>query len=356
MTAARAVLAGVLAACGSRAAPDAQPAAPPRDARPADATVPDAVAAAAPLRFVVLSDLHLPNPKPETARIIAAIVAMHPRFVAIVGDFTNGSDKRDNADPSWWTAVTEALAPLRAAKIPILPIAGNHDSYFAKQRALYAKAFADLPSWTAPLEPHASGTGLAGAPFSYSVDLDGVHLALTHVVGGHLDPAVGKWLAGDLESAAKARLRIILGHVPMTSINGARQRNDQLGKIAVAGHADLLVMGHEHLVWDEDVALPGGALIRQIVAGSANGFYNYSPSPDARKRAHCKSIRDPKRHVPERCAMPHGGGAFELARGRKDRMLEHALATFTVISIDGTSVDAQPMTIDADGKPIPFYL
>jgi predicted phosphodiesterase len=318
--------------------------------------VPDAATPPEPLRFVVLSDLHLPNPRPETAQLIAAVIALHPRFVAIVGDFTNGSDKRDNADPAWWQTVTDALAPLRAAKIPILPLAGNHDSYFAKQRALYAKEFADLASWTAPLEPHATGAGLAGAPFSYSIDLDGVHLAFAHVVGGHVDPAVGKWLAGDLAGAAKARLRIILGHVPMTSINGARHRNDQLGEIALAGHADLLVMGHEHLVWDEDVALPGGALIRQIVAGCSSGFYNYSPSPESRKHAHCKPIVDPKRHAPERCAMPHGGGAFELARGRKDRMLQHALATFTVIAIDGTTVDAQPMTIDAGGKAIPFYL
>ena len=346
----------VLAACGSYTpADEPQPPAPPPPHVAADAGVPDAAAPPQPLRFVVLSDLHPPNPRPETAKIIAAVVAMHPRFVAITGDFTNGSDKRDNADPAWWRAITEALAPLRAAKIPVLPVAGNHDAYFPRQRALYAKAFADLASWTAPLEPHANGTGLAGAPFSYSVDIDGVHLAFAHVVGGHVDPAVGTWLAKDLEGAAHARLRVVLGHVPMTSINGARQRNDQLAAI-VAGHAELLVMGHEHLAWDEDVALPGGALIRQVVIGCSSGYYNYSPSPASRKRAHCTPIVDRKRREPERCAMPHGGGAFELARGRKDRMLQHALATFTEISIDGTTVDAKPMTIDADGKPVAFYL
>ena len=307
---------------------------------------------------MVLSDLHLPNPKAETAQVIAAVVALQPRFVAIVGDFTNGSDKRDNADPSWWRTVTDALAPLRAAKIPILPVAGNHDAYFAHQRALYAKTFADLASWTAPLEPHAAGaaTGLAAAPFSYAVDVEGVHLAFAHVVGGHVDPAVGRWLADDLAAAAPARLRIVLGHVPMTSINGARGRNDELGAIAAAGHADLLVMGHEHLVWDEDVALPGGALIRQIIVGCSSGFYNYGPAPAAQQRAHCKAIADPQRREPQRCAMPHGGGAFELARGRKDRMLQHAHATFTVISIAGTTVDAQPMTVDGDGKAVAFYL
>jgi len=302
---------------------------------------------------VVLSDLHLPNPKAETAQVIAAVVGLHPRFVAIVGDFTNGSDKRDNGDPAWWRAISDALAPLRAAKIPILPVAGNHDAYFAKQRALYAKEFADLASWTAPLVPRAAGatTGLAAAPFSYGVDVDGVHLALAHVVGGHVDPAVGRWLADDLAAAASARLRIVLGHVPMTSINGARGRNDQLGAIAAAGHADLLVMGHEHLVWDEDVALPDGTLIRQVVVGCSSGFYNYGPSPASRQRARCKGSA-----TRERCAMPRGGGGFELAKGRKDRMLQHAKATFTVISIAGTDVDVQPMTVDADGKPVAFYL
>ena len=316
----------------------------------ADAAVPP------PLTFVVLSDLHLPNPRKETAEVVAAVVAMRPRFVAIVGDFTNGSDKRDNADPSWWTAVAAALAPIHDAHIPILPVAGNHDSYFAHQRAGYAKAFADLAGWIAPLSPNASGQGLAAAPFSYSVDVDGIHLAMTHVVGGHVDPAVQKWLDADLAAASKARLRLVLGHVPMVSINGARQPDTQLGKIAAAQHVDALIMGHEHLVWDEDVPLAGGGTIREIVVGCANGFYNYSPSPESRKRAHCMRIKDRTRKEPERCEMPHGGGAFELARGRKDRMLEHALATFTVVTIDGTAVTATPMTLDTDGKPIAFYL
>lgn len=311
-----------------------------RDAAP---IVVDAAPPPAPLTFAVLSDLHLPNPKAETAKVIAAVVAAHPRFVAIVGDFTNGSDKRDNADPKAWEAVDTALAPIRAAHIPILPVAGNHDSYFAHQRALYAKEFADLSSWTAPLVPHGGDKGFAAAPFSYSVDLDGVHVAMIHLTGGHVDPAVQQWLRDDLAAAHGKKL--VLGHVPMISINGARKPNEQLASI-IPG-VDALIMGHEHLVWDEDVPL-GKATIHEIVVGCGSGFYNYSPSPDSRKRAHCKPVKDSIPH--ERCEMPHGGGAFELKKGRKDRMLEHALATYTLITV-GDTVEATPMT--ADG---PFYL
>jgi len=334
----------LLAACGSHAQSDATPPpSPPRDAAVAPAVDAAAPAPPAPLTFAVLSDLHLPNPKPDTAKIIAAVIAAHPRFVAIVGDFTNGSDKRDNADPKAWEAVDAALAPIRAAHIPILPVAGNHDSYFAHQRALYAKEFADLAAWTAPLVPHGGDKGLAAAPFSYAVDVDGVHVAMVHLTGGHVDPAVQQWLRDDL--AAAHGVKIVMGHVPMISINGARKPNEQLA--AVIPGVDAVIMGHEHLVWDEDVPF-GHATIHEIVVGCGSGFYNYAPSPASRKRAHCTPTADRVPH--EHCTMPHGGGAFDLAKGRKDRMLEHALATYTLVTV-GASVEATPMT--ADG---PFYL
>jgi hypothetical protein len=44
---------------------------------------------------------------------------------------------------------------------------------------------------------------------------------------------------------------------------------------------------------------------------------------------------------------------FELQRGR-DRWLEVAPCTFTLITIDRTAITARPMAVDARGEVLPF--
>ena len=102
------------------------------------------------------------------------------------------------------------------------------------------------------------------------------------------------------------------------------------------------------------MTLPGGTALRQILAGCTPGFYNYGPSPVSQKRAACAPIAKPGVVDAMRCTMPHGGGAFELGRGRKHRLLQHAKATFTLITV-GDTVTAVPMTLDG-GTAVPFYL
>jgi predicted phosphodiesterase len=349
----------VAAACSSPAEPIAAPAPP---AIPAPVARDAAVADAAPSAwsFVVISDLHLPNPKRAVIdQTIAAIVALKPRFVIVAGDHTNGNPTDTAhmvaASGSAWTAVTTALQPLRDAHIPVLPIAGNHDSYLAGHRKHYAAAFADLTAWAAPLDIHEHGgkQELARAPFSYAVDVDGVHLSLIYVASQALDKDVAAWLEADLASAAKARVRIVVSHVPWhTAITKPRQPFiDQLGGILAAGHADVYLAGHEHAVWDEDFGS-----IHEIHVGCISGVYNYGPTKDAMARAHCEPAAIAGKKDAKRCTMPHGGGAFTISCERKNRMLQHARATFTVVTVDGDRVEATPMVLDKDGKPAPFYL
>ncbi len=312
-----------------------------------------------------MSDLHLPNhtiATAPTAHAIAAVVSLHPRFVVLTGDHTNGnawdSPGLVASSATWWQTVAAALEPLRAASIPVLPVAGNHDSYLAGQRAHYEATFGDLSAWAKPLAIRSGeAKTLAHAPFAYSVDVDGVHLALAHVVSSSLDPAIAKWLIADLAAAQQAKLRIVFGHVPVASINGSNAKlHGGLAVILEAGHADLYVAGHEHLVWDENVTLPLGRSLRQVLVGCTSGFYDYAPSPAAMKRAHCQPVAVPGKREPKRCTMPNGGGVFVLARGRKERMIQHAKNSFTVITIDGDRIRVEPKTVDDAGAVQPFYL
>ncbi|MEO8699491.1 MAG: metallophosphoesterase [Kofleriaceae bacterium] len=345
----------LVAAC----APDAS--VPPVVAAPAPAVVVDAaVPVAEPWTFAVISDLHLPNVRAATVRdAVAALIAERVRFVVIAGDSTNGSehDYRIGAAMEWWHEVTMALRPLRDAGIGVLPVAGNHDSYLAWQRASYAKAFEDLAGWAGSLAIHSTGSGLAAAPFSYSIDVDGVHLALAHITSQALEPDVAAWLAQDLATAATARHRIVLAHVPLVSVIQPPSSSllRTLGKILERGRVELYVAGHEHLVWDERIALPGGGSLREVIAGCASGFYNYAPSDDAKRRAGCVAVVEPGRREPMRCAMPNGGGVFTISRGRKNRHVQHDRSALVLVTVDGDDLRVRPMTIEG-GKLRPFYL
>jgi predicted phosphodiesterase len=325
-----------------------------------------------PWTLAVMSDIHMPRRDlrvdAELTLTIAAIVALRPRLVVITGDHTNGGE-RDSpetvaASAAWWRVLVAQLRPLRDAGIPVLPVAGNHDAYLAGQRAHYAAAFRDLEAWAAPLAiraaPRPAGQ-LDQPPFSYSVRVDGVHLALAHVVTQGLHREVAAWLERDLAAAADAQLRLVFGHVPIASVIQPPHRGlvAQLGGILERGRAAAYIAGHEHVVWDEDVPLPGGGALRQILVGCASGIYNWPPSAAARRRAGC-APRTAARPFPLRCRMPNGGGAFELAPNRvnRGRVIQHQLATFTLITVaaDRGILEVAPMAADAAGRAQPFYL
>ncbi|HTL32258.1 MAG TPA: metallophosphoesterase [Kofleriaceae bacterium] len=309
--------------------------------------------------FAVLSDLHLPNRRSAVIdREVQALIAMGVRFVVVTGDFTNGSklvDHRKRRADAWWASITSALEPLRDAGIPVLPIAGNHDTYLAWHREGFEKAFGDLEHWAAPLEPHAAtGHGFARAPYSYSVDVDGVHLTLANLVEQSVDGDVSAWLTNDLAAAQTARLRFVFGHVPLFSVvkRPSHRFFEQLAPILARNDVDFYVAGHEHISWDETFALGASKEVRQVTVGCAAGPYVFAPSKAARARASCESAG----HGRASCTMPNGG-RFELVRDRSERMIEHDSATFTVFTVSGDrDVQVTPMTVDANGKPLAFYL
>lgn len=355
------------------AAPEPGLAAGPAPATAVDAGAP---AAPAPWTFVVISDLHQPDratADPRIEALVRAVIAERPRLVVITGDSTNGNPtdgpRRVRAAARWWRALLAQLEPLRDAGIPVLPVAGNHDAYKPGHRAAYADAWSDLDAWADPLEligarqPALPGDDVAldAAPFSYGVRVDGVHLALAHVVSQRLAPEVEAWLAADLAAAADADLRIVFGHVPMASVMSTPRREfvDQLGGLLAAHNATIYVAGHEHLVWDEDHEVPGG-VVRQVLVGTGSGSYNYGPGGRAMKRAGCSPTDPgPSRWGPRfRCRVPRSGAAFALHDNRwgGERLIQHAKQTYTVFTVDGTTVHARPVALTADGEAVAFDL
>jgi hypothetical protein len=57
-----------------------------------------------------------------------------------------------------------------------------------------------------------------------------------------------------------------------------------------------------------------------------------------------------------RCKMPNTGGEFQLVLNKRKRLMQHYKNSFTLFTVDDGKITVTPMTIDTDGKPMPFYL
>src|ERR1041384_1450705 len=111
------------------------------------------------MRVMLLGDAHILQTGSPTAafkQVIAAVVQRRPDVVVMMGDMTSGNPG-DGASltmvRTWWSGVRQALAPLKAAGIPILPIAGNHDYYTDNHQQGYQEAWSDLVAGGTPLRP-----------------------------------------------------------------------------------------------------------------------------------------------------------------------------------------------------------
>ena len=86
-------------------------------------------AGAAPVRVVLLSDIHLGSAAMDVdrlSRIVAQVNALHPDLVLIAGDFVAGHNRACGA-----AAAVALAAPLRALRAPlgVVAVRGNHDNW-----------------------------------------------------------------------------------------------------------------------------------------------------------------------------------------------------------------------------------
>jgi peptidoglycan hydrolase-like protein with peptidoglycan-binding domain len=293
--------------------------------------------------IAVLGDVHVTTggavPAAFTA-VVRAVSALRPRCVVLGGDATSGNPDDGYAIErvrTWWHAFQGALAPFRAAGTPILAIAGNHDFYTKAHQDGYREAWADLQSWAAPL-------AIAGTPpLSYSCDVDGFHLSLAHVIDQDIAGDVARWLAADLAGAAAAKARICFGHVPLVSAMGHSSTSFRasFGGLLAAGRATLYLSGHEHLVWDEVLDVPGGK-VRQVIVGTPGASYTYPLRPDLVGR-YCVGARG---------TLPGSGAVFTIdpATGSQAQQVAFVLLE---CEDDGT-VRVRPMALDKDGSVMDF--
>lgn len=216
------------------------------------------------LRAVVISDLNASYGSTEypaeVSRAVGHIVHdWRPDVVLLAGDAVAGQAPQlpDSAVRAMWQAFDSVVgAPLRAARIPLVPTLGNHDGSAYPAHTRDRRVAAEY--WRSSLLMSALPfVDREHYPLRYTVRIGGVFIVAwdaTNQESGTDRELLG-WLREALTSspAREARHRVVLGHLPLY---GVAQGRDRPGEVLAEGDAlrrsleewgaTLFVSGHHH--------------------------------------------------------------------------------------------------------------
>lgn len=219
------------------------------------------------LRLLVISDMNgiygSVEYDPEVDRGIGLIPYLQPDIVLGGGDMVAGQDPRLSEERirAMWAAFDRHVAgPIRAAKLPYGFTLGNHDAscarttrggfLFQKERDL-AREF-----WNDPAhDPGLNFVDRGDFPFYYTFEKDDVFYLVWDATCNYIPPEQMAWAEAALasERAQKAKLRIVIGHLPLYAITVGR---DDPGEVLLEADAKRALLekyrvhtyisGHDH--------------------------------------------------------------------------------------------------------------
>lgn len=209
------------------------------------------------VRFVVISDLNGSYGSTDYDTAVDSTVARitrvwQPDFVLIAGDMVAGQKRSlsDSTVRAMWAAFDHHVAePLREAGIPLGFTIGNHDgsaSGFTRDRRLAAQYWRDH-------EPGVSFADSTHFPFYYSFVQDGIYVLAWDASSANVQALdqVKNALAGP--EAQNARMRIVLGHLPLYAVAEGRntpgeilRHPDSLRAMLAANDVHTYISGHHH--------------------------------------------------------------------------------------------------------------
>jgi len=231
--------------------------------RPAAASSNSGGAAALPrrgdLRLVAISDLNSSYGStsylPEVLRAVELIPSWKPDLVLCGGDMVAGQKQglsRVHLSAMWASFHRQLLAPLRRAGLPVAITMGNHDAspafeldrqeaerYWRGQEDALGLRFVDGSRF----------------PFAYSVLQHELFLLVWDASSATVPAEQVAWAERQLSSQAaqSARLRLVLGHLPLYGVGQGRdtpgnvlQQSDALRQLLERTGAHAYISGHHH--------------------------------------------------------------------------------------------------------------
>lgn len=220
------------------------------------------------LRLVLLSDINgsygaLSYPPAVLSAIERTVNLWQPDLLLSAGDVIAGQSQAlpEARFAEMWQAFDRYIAaPLRAANIPYAIAIGNHDGssltdrdgnyIFARERAA-ARAYWQQPMYHANL-PYVARDDF---PFNYSFTFGELFIVVIDASSARISDAQRAFLARELSrpEAQAARLRLVVGHLPLYGIAEGRNRpgeviadGEALRQLLERHSVDIYISGHHH--------------------------------------------------------------------------------------------------------------
>lgn len=219
------------------------------------------------LRLVILSDFNGAYGSTRYRPMVHQAVAMttevwQPDLFLSAGDVIAGQSASlpRSSFAAMWAAFDRDIArPLREAEIPYAFTIGNHDGsslrhpdgsfVFQRERAA-ARAYWQQPMYRANL----NYVDRSDFPFNYSFVFGDIFFLVWDASSATITQSQRVWVRGQLSSlsATNAKLRIVLGHLPLYGISVDKNRpgeilrdGDALRQLLEHYQVDLYISGHQ---------------------------------------------------------------------------------------------------------------
>jgi hypothetical protein len=218
------------------------------------------------LRLVAISDLNSSYGStsylPEVLRAVELIPSWKPDLVLCGGDMVAGQKlglSRVHLSAMWASFHRQLLAPLERAGLPVAITMGNHDASSARSGGRYTFALDRQEAeryWRG--QQDALGLEFVDAtrfPFAYSVRQHDLFLLVWDASSATVPAEQVAWAEQQLRSpqARSARLRLVLGHLPLLAVAQGRDRSgdvlhhsEALRQLLERTGAHAYISGHHH--------------------------------------------------------------------------------------------------------------
>jgi hypothetical protein len=222
------------------------------------------------VRLALISDLNSSYGSvdylPEVAEGVRRLPDWQPDMVLCGGDMVAGQslDLSAGEIAAMWTAFDQQIAaPIRTTGLPFAITVGNHDGSSYRESGRESGDFVyvlDRQETAKYWEGHQSDSDLAfveasGFPFYYSFKQNDIFYLVWDASSANVPPEQVAWADRALASAEaqSAKLRIVMGHLPMYAVAQRRDRPgeylnhaDELRQLLERRSVHTYISGHHH--------------------------------------------------------------------------------------------------------------
>ena len=192
---------------------------------------------------------------PDVYATLKELDSIKPDIILCGGDMVAGQKRTITAEQTqamWDSFGKNVLQPIKGMKVPFGFTVGNHDAApsFPQDRAI-AKQF-----WqTHQKELNLNYVDQTNFPFYFSYQHNEIFFISWDAGGTKVASEVFEWMEQQLQSTAakKAKLRILIGHLPLYAIVAAKNKpgevladNEKTAAFFQKNGLDLYISGHQH--------------------------------------------------------------------------------------------------------------